>query len=102
MNAENFKQRYLPFHDKMYRLAFRYTGSRENAEDMVQETYLKLWKKRDELPEIEKYRSIRDDLAQKCLLRFSSEKSRRYVGELPSRRLADSDTSSLFHYTVGD
>lgn len=52
MNAENFKQRYLPFHDKMYRLAFRYTGSWENAEDMVQETYLKLWKKRDELPEM--------------------------------------------------
>lgn len=53
MNAESFKQRYLPFHAKMYRLAFRYTGSRENAEDMVQETYLKLWKKRDELPEMD-------------------------------------------------
>lgn len=53
MNAESFKQRYLPFHAKMYRLAFRYTGSRKNAEDMVQETYLKLWNKRDELPELE-------------------------------------------------
>lgn len=53
MNAESFKQRYLPFHAKMYHLAFRYTGSRENAEDMVQETYLKLWNKRNELPELE-------------------------------------------------
>lgn len=53
MNAETFKQRYLSFHTKMYHLAFRYTSSRENAEDMVQETYLKLWNKRDELPELE-------------------------------------------------
>lgn len=53
MDAESFKQRYLPFHAKMYHLAFRYTGNREDAEDMVQNTYLKLWNKRNELPEME-------------------------------------------------
>ena len=51
MDAETFKERYLVYHAKLYRLAFRYMGNREDAEDMVQETYLKLWKQRDNLPE---------------------------------------------------
>lgn len=33
---------------RFYRLAYRFTGNRENAEDMVQECFIKLW----EYPEI--------------------------------------------------
>lgn len=50
MNAAEFKQRFLPFHRKIYRQAFRLMGNAQDAEDMVQETYLKLWTRRDELP----------------------------------------------------
>lgn len=44
-----FKQQFLPYHRKLYRTAFRLTENPQEAEDMVQEAYLKLWNKRDEL-----------------------------------------------------
>lgn len=52
MNATDFKQQFLPYHPKLYRTAFRLTGNAQDAEDMVQEAYLKLWNKRDELTDI--------------------------------------------------
>ena len=50
MDANQFKEQFLPYHAKLYRVAFRLMGNTLDAEDMVQEAYLKLWKKRDELP----------------------------------------------------
>lgn len=52
MNAECFKQQYLPCHQKLYRIAFHLLGNARDAEDMVQEAYLKLWNKRNELSEV--------------------------------------------------
>ena len=49
MDAADFKQQFLPCHPKLFRIAFRMMGNSQDAEDMVQEAYLKLWKKRDEL-----------------------------------------------------
>ena len=45
----------MPYSDRIYRMAFRLMESREEAEDVVQEVYLKLWAMRRELPT---YRSI--------------------------------------------
>ena len=50
MDASDFKQKFLPYHRKLYRSAFLVLGNAQDAEDMVQEAYLKLWQKRDELP----------------------------------------------------
>lgn len=52
MNAESFKRMYLPFHQKLYRVAYRLMGNSCDAEDMVQEAYLKLWNMREELVDI--------------------------------------------------
>ncbi len=52
MNHQEFKARFLPCHKKMYYMAFRYLGNECDAEDMVQEAYLKLWEKRETLIEI--------------------------------------------------
>ena len=50
MDANDFKQKFLPYHRKLYRVAFQLLGNAQDAEDMVQEAYLRLWKKRNELP----------------------------------------------------
>ena len=50
MDASDFKQKFLPYHRKLYRSAFLVLGNAQDAEDMVQEAYLKLWQKRNELP----------------------------------------------------
>ena len=50
MDANDFKRKFLPYHRKLYRAAFHLMENAQDAEDMVQEAYLKLWKRRDELP----------------------------------------------------
>ena len=50
MDAQEFKQRFMP-HDKLlYRVAYHLTGNAQDAEDLLQDMYLKLWQKRDDLP----------------------------------------------------
>src|SRR6056297_3347203 len=55
MRSSEFKILVLPFSSRLYKLAYSLLGNREEAEDAVQEVYLKLWKMRDDL---EKYKSI--------------------------------------------
>lgn len=49
MRSAEFKLLVMPFSDRLYRMAFRLMGNREEAEDIVQEVYLKLWSLRGEL-----------------------------------------------------
>ena len=49
MNAEQFKRLYYPFHPKLYRIAFALLNNADDAEDILQDTYYKLWSKRFEL-----------------------------------------------------
>ena len=49
MDAQEFKQRFMPHHRLLYRVAYRLTGNAQDAEDLLQDTYLKLWQKRIEL-----------------------------------------------------
>lgn len=51
MTAVEFKQRFLPCHRQLFALACQLMGRAEDAEDMVQEAYLKLWSLRDKLPQ---------------------------------------------------
>ncbi|MBO4719274.1 MAG: RNA polymerase sigma factor [Prevotella sp.] len=51
MDAREFKQRFMPHYKLLYRVAYHLTGNAQNAEDLLQDMYLKLWQKRDELPE---------------------------------------------------
>jgi len=49
MTAGEFKELYLPYHVRLYQVAFRIMGNEADAEDIIQEAYLKLWNKRDGL-----------------------------------------------------
>ena len=49
MNAEDFKNVYYPFHPKLYRIAFALLNNAADAEDILQDTYCKLWSRRTEL-----------------------------------------------------
>ena len=39
----------MPFHRRLYRVGYHLTGNAQDAEDLLQDTYLKLWQKRDDL-----------------------------------------------------
>ena len=53
MDAETFKKVFLPYHQKLYRIAYRIVHDAANAEDIVQETFIKLWNKRGDMQDIE-------------------------------------------------
>ena len=52
MCPEEFTSVFFPFHGRLYRIACILLNNREDAEDILQETYCKLWNKRDELSQI--------------------------------------------------
>ncbi len=49
MKQQEFLTTVLPFKDKLYRLAKRLLVSKDEAEDAVQETFLKLWKGKERI-----------------------------------------------------
>lgn len=53
MDASEFKSMFLPHNRRMYCTAWRLAGNAQEAEDLVQEAYLKLWTKRDSLTGID-------------------------------------------------
>ncbi|MBR5728758.1 MAG: RNA polymerase sigma factor [Prevotella sp.] len=51
MDAREFKKRFMPHHKLLYRVAYHLAGNAQDAEDLLQDMYLKLWQKRDDLPD---------------------------------------------------
>lgn len=53
MSLEAFKTRVLPSKDKLYRFALKMLGDPEEARDVVQEVFIKVWNKREEMDRLE-------------------------------------------------
>ncbi len=53
MQEISFRNDILPLKDKLFRLALRITLDRAEAEDVVQETLIRVWNKRDEWSQFE-------------------------------------------------
>ena len=53
MNKISFRNDILPLKDKLYRLAMRITLNERDAEDIVQDTLIKVWNRRERWDELE-------------------------------------------------
>ena len=58
MQEKAFRNAILPLKDKLYRLALRITMNRAEAEDIVQDTLIRIWEKREEWPRIESIEAL--------------------------------------------
>ncbi|MDA3823436.1 MAG: RNA polymerase sigma factor [Bacteroidales bacterium] len=82
MKSTEFKLLVLPHSSRLYRLAFRLLGSREEAEDTVQEVYLKLWKMRDDLPQYNSIEALCVRITRNlCLDQLRRKKTSRQIQE---------------------
>ena len=52
MKKISFRNDVLPLKDKLYRMALRITFDTAEAEDIVQDTLIKVWDKREEWPQL--------------------------------------------------
>ena len=90
MTHTEFKKRFLPLQKRLYREAFRMLCDSFEAEDAVQNLYLKLWEKRDELNTIatpEAY--CRTLLKNICIDRWRVIRYHNEVSEVPAEDIAE-------------
>lgn len=92
MTAEEFKSEYLPHKFKLYRIAFYLLQNRQDAEDIVQETYVKLWSKRNDLSDILNSEAYSVTLLKHLALdHLKSKKVKGYNIDIEEIEVADDD-----------
>lgn len=79
MELETFKITVLPIREKLIRLVWRMMEDRSDAEDIVQETFLKLWQIRGKLDD---YRSV-EALAMQIAKNLTLDKLKQHRPEGP-------------------
>lgn len=52
MDKATFKERFFSYHTRLYRIAFALTENSQDAEDMLQDLYCRLWNMKGELEDI--------------------------------------------------
>ena len=84
MQNISFRDDILPLKDKLFRLALRITLNRAEAEDVVQDTLIRVWSKREEwvgLESVEAYcMSIARNLAIDRSRKAGKQELRAYTG----------------------
>jgi RNA polymerase sigma factor (sigma-70 family) len=77
MDLQEFKSQVLPIKDKLFRIAMFLLKSREEAEDAVQEIFLRLWNKREKLDEYHSVEALAvTSIKNYCLDKLKSKKHR--------------------------
>lgn len=92
MQAKELSKMVIPFQDKLYRFALSIVGNTFEAEDVVQEVLIKVWKKKDEFIKLENKEAWCMTVTRN--LAIDKTRSRKYKTEDISGHYSISDTSS--------
>lgn len=55
MDLEAFENRVLPAKNKLFRFAFRLLGNEDEAKDIVQEVFIRVWNGREQMAEVQNW-----------------------------------------------
>lgn len=102
----SFQHDILPLKDPLFRLALRITQNREEAEDVVQETMIKLWNRRERWDEIENIESFAMTICHNLSLDHLKRMENQHASldddtfALPFREGAGVGSTTPFDHTV--
>ncbi|CCX62536.1 sigma-70 family RNA polymerase sigma factor [Bacteroides sp. CAG:598] len=113
MQKIDFRKDILPLKDKLFRLALRITFDRAEAEDIVQETMIRVWNKRDEWDELESVEAYCLTVARNLAIDRSEKKDSQTMeltteveqtpdASSPYDRLVNKERLKLVHRLVGE
>ncbi|MDO4702393.1 RNA polymerase sigma factor [Tannerella sp.] len=92
MTAESFKQRYFSLHPRLYRVAFAILKNEDDAADVLQDAYCKLWDSREQLRAVDHPEAFCVTMVKRlCLDMLRSPKSAR-KSEVEDAFVADEQT----------
>lgn len=77
MKEVSFRNDVLPLKNILFRLALRITTNREEAEDVVQDTLMKVWDRREDWAEIESMEAYALSICRNLALDSTKKKGRR-------------------------
>jgi RNA polymerase sigma factor (sigma-70 family) len=77
MNLQDFKIQILPMKHQLYRVALRITGDPTEAEDVVQEVFIKVWDKRAQIPNIQNVQAFCMSMTKNLAIDKTRSKHRR-------------------------
>lgn len=93
MKEISFRNDVLPLKDKLFRLALRITLNREEAEDIVQDTLIKVWNSRDKWQQLESIEAYSLTIARNLSL-DRIKKMENQNGSLEDEKTEKPDTTS--------
>ena len=112
MKSSEFKLLVMPYSARLYRMAFRLMNNREEAEDIVQEVYVKLWGMRNELEKVNSIealciritRNLCLDHLRRRKVSLDAMKAEKYKQngrpETPSENLEKKEDAELVHALI--
>ena len=101
MQEISFRNDILPLKDKLFRLALRITLDRAEAEDVVQDTMIRVWNKRDEWQQFESVEAYCLIVAKNLAIDRSQKKDAQNV-ELTPEMAEEADASGPYDRLVNN
>ena len=107
MQEISFRNDILPLKDKLFRLALRITSDRAEAEDVVQETLIRVWNKRDEWTQFGSVEAYCLTVARNLAIDRSERKDARTMEQAsdasgPYERLVNKERMALIHRLINE
>lgn len=114
MDLQAFNQRILPVQGRLFRLAQMFLRNREEAEDAIQDVFLRLWTNRQQLESYQSVEALAVQMTKNlCLDRLKSHHKQKTSNETdmaamqaadvsPYRQVENSDSAGLMHRLIGE
>ena len=114
MDLQAFNKRILPVQGRLFRLAQMFLRNREEAEDAIQDVFLRLWTNRQQLESYQSVEALAVQMTKNlCLDRLKSHHKQKTSHETdmgalqaadvsPYRQVENSDSAGLMHRLIGE